>query len=49
MVFFTLLQGSLENLWRHDIANFIVQRLIDAIKDEHLVREPFYELFYSLD
>lgn len=43
------LKGSLENLWRHDIANFIVQRLIDAIKDEHLFTDVCDEIFPSLE
>lgn len=31
------LKGNLHKYWEHDIANYIVQRLIDAIDDEDLV------------
>lgn len=31
------LKGNLSEMWRHDIANFVVQRLIDAVQDINLV------------
>ena len=32
------LRGNLKKMWKHDIANFIVQRLIDATQSHPLVR-----------
>lgn len=31
------LKGNLMEMWKHDIANFVVQRLIDAVQDINLV------------
>jgi len=33
------LKGNLKKMWKHDIANFIVQRLIDAAQHQQLVRD----------
>ncbi len=35
------LKGNLKKMWKHDIANFIVQRLIDAAQHQQLVRDSF--------
>ena len=35
------LKGNLKTMWKHDIANFIVQRLIDATQQEQLVRRIY--------
>ncbi|KAI2808765.1 Nucleolar protein 9 [Blomia tropicalis] len=42
------LKGNLEPLWKHDIANFIVQRLIDAIRDESLFADVCSEVLPAL-
>lgn len=41
------LRGHLSEMWRDDIANFVVQRLIDAAQEIELVSDQFL-LFYPL-
>jgi hypothetical protein len=42
------LKGNLKAMWKHDIANFIVQRLIDAAQQQTLVRPHNCLLFHLL-
>ncbi|XP_054164487.1 nucleolar protein 9-like [Oppia nitens] len=42
------LKGNLKIMWKHDIANFIVQRLIDATQQQALFSDICEELFPSL-
>lgn len=42
------LKGKLETMWRDDIANFVVQRLIDAAQTEELFDEVTSEIYPKL-
>lgn len=42
------LKGKLETMWRDDIANFVVQRLIDAAQTEELFTEVTTEIYPKL-
>lgn len=43
------LKGKLEPMWQDDIANFVVQRLIDAAQSEELYNEVTDEIHPKLD
>lgn len=43
------LKGKLETMWQDDIANFVVQRLIDAAQNEELYTEVTEEIHPKLD
>lgn len=43
------LKGKLELMWQDDIANFVVQRLIDAAQNEELYNEVTDEIHPKLD
>lgn len=43
------LKGKLESMWKDDIANFVVQRLIDAAQNEELYNEVTDEIHPKLD
>lgn len=43
------LKGKLEPMWQDDIANFVVQRLIDAAQTEELYNEVTNEIHPKLD
>lgn len=42
------LKGKLEAMWQDDIANFVVQRLIDAAQNEELFNEVTSEIYPKL-
>ncbi|XP_075585779.1 LOW QUALITY PROTEIN: uncharacterized protein LOC124495280 [Dermatophagoides farinae] len=42
------LKSNLKLFWRHEISQFIIQRLIDAIKDENLFSDVSQDLFPDL-
>ena len=41
-------KGNLRDMWSHDVANFVVQRLIDAIESEDLYQDISFEVLPHL-
>ena len=41
-------KGSLRAMWSHDVANFIVQRLLDSLTSEELYRDVSFEILPHL-